>query len=222
MKNVRLISNPIVEENITKMRDINTGFEMFRICSKKVTTFLLYEALADAKLKSRSVKTQTGATFKGTELKEKIACISILRASLGTLSAAMEILPEAEFHVVGTKRSEDDPFNKEPNFYLDRLNEMSRSIERVIVLDPMIATGSSIITVLSALREKHKYTGSIQVVCYICAKQGAQAIEKNFPDVKIFCAGFDDKLNSKAFIVPGLGDAGDRFFGIPTNLNTVR
>ncbi len=222
MKNVKVVEHPIVQELITQLRDVNTNSHLFRIYSKQLATFLLYEALAEVDAKPRKVKTQTGLEYKGIEFNKKVAFVCILRAAMGMLFTAMEVFPTGEFHTVGVKRNEDDPFNVKPNFYLDRLNEIGKKVDRIVLMDPMLATGSSAITVLEGIREVHKFKGEIQFVCYIAAKPGAEVIAKRFPDVKITCAGFDEKLNEKAFIIPGLGDAGDRFFGIETDLDTIR
>lgn len=222
MKNVKVVKHPIVQELITQLRDVNTNSHLFRIYSKQLATFLLYEALVEVDTKERKVKTQTGLEYKGVEFSKETAFVCILRAAMGMLFTAMEVFPSGEFHAVGVKRNEDDPFNVKLNFYLDRMNEISKKVNRIVVMDPMLATGSSALTVLEGLRKVHKFEGKIQFVCYIAAKPGAEVIAKQFPDVKITCAGLDEKLNDKAFIIPGLGDAGDRFFGIETNLGTIR
>ena len=222
MQNVNLVKHPIVQELITDLRDVTTDTHLFRIYSRQLATFLLYEALADIDTEAKNVETQTGFKYKGIKFSKKVAFVCILRAAMGMLFTAMEVFPQGEFHAVGVKRNEDDPFNIKPNFYLDRLHEISSKVERVVVMDPMLATGSSAITVVKALKEGYKFKGSVDFVCYIAAKPGVKSIQSIYPDVKITCAGIDEKLNDKAFIVPGLGDAGDRFFGIETDLGTIR
>ncbi len=222
MSNVNLIKHPIVEELITKLRDIETDTELYRIYTNRVTEYLLYEALNDLEVHKRTVKTQTGSEFTGIRIGEKLAFITILRAGLGMFIPALENFPDAEFHAVGMKRNEEDPFNSPPDFYLDRLHEMSQDVSRVIIVDPMFATGGSMLALVDALRKKHRFKDRIDVVCLIVAKPGAEMLEKSYPEIKITCAGFDQELNNKGFIVPGLGDAGDRYFGINTDLSTVR
>ena len=117
MDNSNLVKHPIVQDLITKLRDVNTNTLLFRIYSRELTTFLLFDALKDLDVRKKDVTTQTGAAYEGVAFNEKLAFISILRASLGMLSTAMEVFPEGEFHAVGVKRNEEDPFNAKPNFY---------------------------------------------------------------------------------------------------------
>ena len=220
--NVRVISTPMVSELITKLRNIHTDSQLFRIYLNDVSKLLIYEALQDVNMKPNNVPTQTGVDFNGEEIGERISFISILRASLGMLSAAMEFYPSGEFHCLGMKRNEEDPTNIEPHFYLDRLEEMNPKTDRVLVMDPMLATGGSMISALKSVKEKHGFNGKIQVLSLITAKPGAESIYKIFPEVEIICAGLDDKLNEHSYIIPGLGDAGDRLFGINTDLTSIQ
>jgi uracil phosphoribosyltransferase len=220
--NVRVINTPMVSELITKLRDIKTDSQLFRIYLKDISKLLIYEALTEVKMKEKCVPTQTGADFEGEIIAERIAYISILRASLGMLSAAMEFYPAGEFHCLGMKRNEEDPRNKEPHFYLDRLEEMNPKTDRVLVMDPMLATGGSMISALKSVKEKHGFKGKIQVLSLITAEPGAKAIYKIFPEVEIICAGLDEYLNEHSYIIPGLGDAGDRLFGINTDLGSIQ
>lgn len=220
--NVRVIDSPIVESLITKLRDINTDSQMFRIYLNQISKLLIYEVLRDLKLNNNKVPTQTGVDFNGKIIDEKIAFVAILRASLGMLSAAMEFFPSGEFHCLGMKRNEEDPINIEPHFYLDRLEEMNPKIDRVIIMDPMLATGGSMVSALNSIKEKHGFKGKIQVLSLITATSGAIAIYKKYPDVEIITAGLDEKLNEHSYIIPGLGDAGDRLFGINTDLTSIQ
>ena len=220
--NVRIINTPMVSELITKLRDIKTDSQLFRIYLKDISELLIYESLDDVKMKKKCVPTQTGVDFEGEIIAEKIAFISILRASLGMLSAAMEFYPSGEFHCLGMKRNEEDPRNNEPHFYLDRLEEMNPKTDRVLVMDPMLATGGSMISALKSIKEKHGFKGKIQVLSLITAKPGAETIYKIFPEAEIICAGLDEQLNEHSYIIPGLGDAGDRLFGINTDLGSIQ
>jgi len=160
--NVRVISTSMVSDLITKLRDINTNSQLFRIYLNEITKLLIYEALSDVEMKTNKVPTQTGVDFKGKVIGERIAFISILRASLGMLSSAMEFYPTGEFHCLGMKRNEEDPKNVEPHFYLDRLEEMSPKTDRVIIMDPMLATGGSMISALKSVKEKHGLKGKFK------------------------------------------------------------
>lgn len=220
--NVRVLDHPLVSELITRLRDVRTDSQLFRIHIDKISRMLLFDALSDLKTKKSVVPTQTGIDYKGDVIEEKVAFVAILRASLSMLNSAIDFYPNGEFHVIGMKRNEEDPHNKEPYFYLDKLDEMDKTVQRVIIMDPMLATGGSMITALKTVRQKHRFKGKIQVLAMIAAKPGAESIYKLFPDVTITCAGFDQKLNKHAYIIPGLGDAGDRYFGIKTDLSSVR
>lgn len=220
--NVKLVSHPLVCELISKLRDVNTDSQLFRIYLNDITRLLLYDALADLKTTRKIVSTQTGEEYAGKVINEKVAFVAILRASLGMLASAMNFFPQGEFHVLGMKRNEEDPYNNEPNFYLDRLHEMSPDIDRIVVMDPMLATGGSMVSALKAISERHKFKGKIQVVSLITAQKGANLIAQKFPKVTITCAGLDAKLNKNAYIIPGLGDAGDRLFGITTKIESIR
>ena len=219
-QNVKLITHPLVSDLVSHLRDAKTSSLLFRTYSKEMSKMLFYEALKDLKTKPKKVITQTGIEFEGPVVNEKVVFVAILRAAMGMLATAMEIYPEGEFHVVGVKRSED-PMKKAPYFYLDRLNEIDKNASRVLVLDPMLATGGSMLTVVDALRVKYKFPKRIQIVSYIAALKGAELINNKYPDVDIYCAGFDQKLNSNAYIVPGLGDAGDKYFGINSDLSSI-
>lgn len=220
--NVNIVSHPLVCELISKLRNVNTDSQLFRIYLNDITRLLLYDTLWDLKTKSQKVTTQTGESYEGQVIKEKVAFVAILRASLGMLASAMNFFPQGEFHVLGMKRNEEDPYHNEPNFYLDRLHEMSPDIDRIVVMDPMLATGGSMVSALKAISERHKFKGKIQVVCLIAAETGVKLIAEKFPKVTITCAGLDKKLNKNAYIIPGLGDAGDRLFGISTKLESIR
>jgi uracil phosphoribosyltransferase len=221
-KNLNLVTHPIVQEIITTLRDIETPPELFRIELKRLSQFLLYEALKDLNTKGKNVPTQTGINYTGHAIKDHVAFISILRASLGMLTTAMEFYPSAEFHVLGMKRNEEDPKNVEPHFYLDRLGEMSNKVNRIVVMDPMLATGGSMLSAINAIRKKHNFKKKINIVAIIAAKTGTDLLFKHHPDITITCAGFDQRLNDKAYIIPGLGDAGDRYFGLKSNLGDIR
>ncbi|MCA9376485.1 uracil phosphoribosyltransferase [Candidatus Dojkabacteria bacterium] len=212
--NLKVVDHPIVHELITKLRDVNTGTELYRIYSVQLTELLVYEALRDLSTTGKKVRTQTEAEYEGVLVSEKIAFISILRAGLAMMIKPLEMFPEAEFHAVGIKRDEEDPFNADPVFYLDRLYEIGKNIDRIIIVDPMFATGGTMLTLLRGLVEERGFKGRIDIVNFIVAKVGAEKVSEKYPEVRFTCAGYDSELNVKGYIVPGLGDAGDRFFGV--------
>ncbi len=211
---LNVVKHPQVLDLITKLRDRDTGTELFRKYTRTLTSYLLYEALSDLKTSKRKVLTQTDAEYNGDDLSEKVAFVAILRAGLSMLITPMENYPNYEFHCVGIKRNEDDPRNIKPNLYLDRLDEIGKDVERIVIVDPMFATGGTVLTLLDAIKETHAFKGRVDIVCFIAAKPGMEKLTEKYPDVSVTCAGYDTDLNEKAFIVPGLGDAGNRFFGV--------
>lgn len=214
MKNISVIEHPIVKYLITKLRNKNTSPELYRIYTNRIANFLIYEALESLETVSLSVDTQTKSTYNGDKLKDDIAFITILRAGLSMFVPALENYPEAQFHAVGMKRDVSDPFNTKPEFYLDKLDEISKGVKQIVIVDPMLATGGTLASLLDAIRNKYMFSAKINIVCLIAAKIGVEKILSQFPDVKITCAGFDETLNENGYIIPGLGDAGDRYFGV--------
>lgn len=212
--NINVVTHPIVQDLITKLRNKETSTELYRKYSQTITTHLIYEALGDIKTKSSSVMTQTEAKYKGSIVAEKVAFVAILRAGLAMLIPPMQEYPNFEYHCVGIKRSEEDPRNTKPVLYLDRLDEVGKDVKRIVIVDPMFATGGTILTLVDAIKNQHKFKARVDIVCLISAKPGVEKLYEQFPDVKVTCAGFDTELNENAYIVPGLGDAGNRFFGV--------
>jgi uracil phosphoribosyltransferase len=212
MTSFNVIKNPIVKDLVTKIRDKETQPEMYRIYLNQISHFLIYEAFANFSTNERTVETLTNESYKGDSLSDSTEIVTILRAGLGMFIPAMELFPTFKFHPLGLKRNESDPFHGKPEFYLDRLNEISTTCKNIVILDPMLATGGSIISVLDSLRGKYNYKGNVHLVCLIAAQYGVDNVLKAYPDVQIVCAGLDKKLNDKGYIIPGLGDAGDRYF----------
>jgi uracil phosphoribosyltransferase len=191
---------------VTRLRDETTPPKIFRELVAEIATLLLYEATADLPTEPREVKTPL-APFKGARLKDKVGLIPVLRAGIGMVEAALELMPEAQVWHIGLFRDER---TLRPISYYNKLPS-SATVQVCLVLDPMLATGGSATETVDILKkwgaERIKYVG------IIAAPEGVRALSSAHPDVPIHVAALDERLNEKGYIVPGLGDAGDRQFG---------
>jgi uracil phosphoribosyltransferase len=195
-----------VKEKLTRLRDETTPPKIFRELVAEIATLLLYEATADLPTDEREVKTPL-ATYKGARLKDKVGLIPVLRAGIGMVEAALELMPEAQVWHIGLFRDEE---TLRPVSYYNKLPS-SATVQVCLVLDPMLATGGSATATIDVLKKwgakRIKYVG------IIAAPEGVRALVSAHPDVSIHVAALDERLNEKGYIVPGLGDAGDRQFG---------
>ena len=205
MKAIEL-KHPLVLHKLSILRDKETGTKKFREIISELSTMLCYEALKDAKLHEIEVETPM-CKMKGQTISEDdYAFVPILRAGTGMLDGLINVMPNAKIGHIGLYRNEETL--KPVKYYY----KMPKDIEKreVIVLDPMLATGGSGIDAISMLKESG--ATNIKFLCIIAAPEGIKALEKAHPDVQIYCAAIDDHLNENGYIVPGLGDAGDRIF----------
>jgi uracil phosphoribosyltransferase len=195
-----------VKEKVTRLRDETTPPKIFRELVAEIATLLLYEATADLPTEPRDVKTPL-ALYKGARLRDKVGLIPVLRAGIGMVEAALELMPEAQVWHIGLFRDER---TLRPISYYNKLPS-SATVQVCLVLDPMLATGGSATETVDILKkwgaERIKYVG------IIAAPEGVRALSSAHPDVPIHVAALDERLNEKGYIVPGLGDAGDRQFG---------
>jgi len=195
-----------VREKLTRLRDESTPPKIFRELVAEIATLLLYEATADLPTDEREVKTPL-ALYKGARLKDKVGLIPVLRAGIGMVEAALELMPEAQVWHIGLFRDER---TLQPISYYNKL-PTSATVQICLVLDPMLATGGSATATIDVLKKwgamRIKYVG------IIAAPEGVRALVSAHPDVPIHIAALDERLNEKGYIVPGLGDAGDRQFG---------
>ena len=198
--------HPLVREKLTRLRDETTPPKIFRELVAEIATLLLYEATADLPTDEREVKTPL-APYKGARLKDKVGLIPVLRAGIGMVEAALELMPEAQVWHIGLFRDER---TLRPIEYYNKLPS-SATVQICLVLDPMLATGGSATATIDVLKKwgakRIKYVG------IIAAPEGVRALVSAHPDVPIHVAALDERLNEKGYIVPGLGDAGDRQFG---------
>lgn len=207
MGNVNIINHPLVKHKITLMRDEKTGTREFRILVEEVAMLMGYEAMRDLPTEDVEVKTPITTRKLPMLCGKKLAIVPILRAGLGMVSGLLALVPSAKVGHIGLYR---DEVTHEPHEYYcklpDRINE-----RLVIVCDPMLATGGSAIQAVDFLKDKG--CKKIKFMCIIAAPEGLDALRTAHPDIDIYVGNLDEKLNEDAYIVPGLGDAGDRIFG---------
>lgn len=207
MSNLTITNHPLIQHKLHILRDKNTPSTEFRMLVSEIAMLLCYEATRDLGLEPVEVETPiTKGTFK-TIAGKKLAFVPILRAGLGMVDGVLKLVPSARVGHIGLYR---DPETLKPVEYYCKLP--SDICEReVIVLDPMLATGGSAIDAITQIKKRGPK--SIKFIGIIAAPEGLQALQNAHPDVDIYCAALDEKLNEHGYIVPGLGDAGDRIFG---------
>lgn len=207
-KNLIQLNHPLVKSYMTKIRDKNTSYFEFRTYVDKLSMLLAYEAGKELGLSAKKIKTPL-APYNGSIIKDEIVLMPILRAGLGLTNGFASIFPEARISHLGVYRNEVTLQPIRYYFKFPRLKDKKNSI--VYILDPMLATGGSM---CSAIDEAKKTgIGKIVVACLVAAPEGIKEVQKYHKDIKIFTCSLDKKLNHKGYIVPGLGDAGDRLFG---------
>lgn len=206
---VHVVDHPLIADSLTRIRDVTTPNALFRQELERVGTLLLAEATR--RLPTHGVRVQTPLTeTDGRVLSSQPVVIPVLRAGLGFVHAAQELMPNADVGFVGISRDEQ---TFQPKPYVNKLPE-SLAGRTCIVLDPMLATGGSLAHAIELLLERHA-TGPIIVICVLAAPEGIEYLRKQGSHLEIYTAAIDERLNENAFIVPGLGDAGDRQFGAP-------
>ena len=206
MPNVFESKHPLVAHKLSRLRDIQTDPKKFRELVQEIAAMLLYEATADLEITPRTVQTPL-AQMTGYEVTEKIGLVPILRAGLGMVEGVWEMMPNAEVWHIGLYRDEQ---TLRPVEYYNKL-PLKPTVSVCLILDPMLATGGSATATVDVL--KHWGVKKIKFVGLIGAPEGVARMQKEHPDVPIYLAAIDDHLNEKGYIVPGLGDAGDRQFG---------
>jgi uracil phosphoribosyltransferase len=204
---VHVVNHPLVAGRLTTLRDERTDNAAFRVALRDLTTMLVYEATRDAPSQTVTVRTPLAETA-GTRLAKPPLLVAVLRAGLGMVDPALVLLPEARVGFVGVARDEE---TASPVPYLESLPD-DLDGEPVLVLDPMLATGGSMTHAIELLRRRG--ADDISVLSVVVAPEGIAALEKAAPNVRVFTAVVDDGLNDVSYIVPGLGDAGDRQFGL--------
>ena len=207
MSKVTVIDHPLVQHKLALLRDKETGTKAFRELVSELAMLMGYEVTRDLPLQDVEVETPiTKATFKMLA-NEKLAVVPILRAGLGMADGMMNLIPHAKMGHIGLYRNPDTLM---PTGYYCKLPD-DISERDTIIVDPMLATGNSAIEAIRLIKNAGAKT--IRLVCLISAPEGIYAVQKAYPDVDIYVASIDEKLNDHGYIVPGLGDAGDRLFG---------
>jgi uracil phosphoribosyltransferase len=204
---VNVIDHPLIQHKLTLMREETTGTKDFRELLEEIAMLMAYEITRDFSLKEIEIKTPV-ATCKSKVLAgKKVGVVPILRAGLGMLNGVVNMIPAARVGHVGMYR---DPSTLKPVEYYCKL-PTDVSERTLIVVDPMLATGGSAAAALTLLKEKG--AKSIILMCLVAAPEGIKVVNEEHPDVPLYVASVDECLNEKGYIVPGLGDAGDRIFG---------
>ncbi|TYV42780.1 uracil phosphoribosyltransferase [Listeria monocytogenes] len=207
MTNVHVINHPLVQHKLTIIRDKNTGTKAFRELVDEVATLMAYEITRDMELEDIQVETPLQTTTAKTLTGKKLGIVPILRAGLGMQDGILKLIPAAKVGHVGLYRDHD---TLEPVEYFVKLP--SDVEERLfIVVDPMLATGGSAIMAIDCLKKRG--ARNMKFMCLVAAPEGVKALQDAHPDVEIYVAGLDEKLDENGYIRPGLGDAGDRLFG---------
>lgn len=206
MKNFTLVEHPLVKRDLTVLRDKNTNHHLFRTALNRIASLLAYEISKEFELDCFEIETPLEKT-EGYKLSHEIILVPVLRAGLSMVSSFLEIIPEAKVGHIGIQRDEK---TLEPiDYYYKTPSGLDKAI--TLLLDPMLATGGSSSAALNFLKKR----GAIEPVfaCLVASPQGVERIQRDHPDVRIFCASLDRTLNDRGYILPGLGDAGDRTFG---------
>jgi len=206
MKNVHVSKHPLVMDKIARLRDKRTNVADFRRLMGEVTMFLSHDAFLHARVKSAKVRTPIG-TANVMKLSHDLVFVAILRAGLGMVDGLIKMYPEAKLAHIGIYRDEE---TLKPVKYYARMPEnVTNSL--VVIADPMLATGGSAVEAVEIM--KSRGAKNICFICMLAAKEGLRRLAAAHPEMPIYVGTVDEKLNSKGYIVPGLGDAGDRMFG---------
>jgi uracil phosphoribosyltransferase len=207
MSKVYVLDHPLIQHKLTYIRDKNTGTKEFRALVDEVSALMAFEITRDLPLEETTIETPVMEAKTKVISGKKIGLIPILRAGLGMVDGMLRLIPAAKVGHVGLYR---DPKTLTPTEYYIKLPSDIEERD-LIVLDPMLATGGSANDAIHSLKKRG--ATNIKLMCLIAAPEGVEVIQKEHPDVDIYLGALDEKLNEKGYIIPGLGDAGDRLFG---------
>lgn len=206
-ENVFVFDHPLIQHKVSLLRDKNTSTKEFRELVSEIAMLMAYEVTRDLPMKEVDIETPVAVAHTKMLAGKSIAIVPILRAGLGMVDGMVALIPNVKVGHIGLYR---DPVTVEPVTYYCKLPDDIAQRD-VILLDPMLATGGSASAAIGYLKDKG--ITNIKFMCLIAAPEGIARIQKDHPDIKIYCAAKDEKLNDHSYIVPGLGDAGDRIFG---------
>lgn len=202
-----IADHPLIQHKVTLLRDKRTSSKQFRELIQEITELMVYEATRDLPTCDVEVETPLTKTVGRKIAGRKLAFVPILRAGLGMVDGAVELVPSARVGHIGLYR--DEKTLKPVEYYCKLPGDIHE--REVIVLDPMLATGGSAVDAIGQIKKRGPK--NIKFMCIIAAPEGLKALQEAHPDVQIYCASLDECLNEHGYIVPGLGDAGDRIFG---------
>ena len=207
MSKVVIMDHPLIKHKISLMRDERTGTKDFRVLAEEIAMLMGYEALRDLPTELVPVKSPVAESMQPMSWGKKLAVVPILRAGLGMVNGILALVPTAKVGHIGLYR---DEVTHEPHEYFCKLPENIE--ERLVILpDPMLATGGSAVEAVNAIKQRG--CTNIKFMCIIAAPEGLETLKNAHPDIDIYVGNLDERLNENAYIVPGLGDAGDRIFG---------
>jgi uracil phosphoribosyltransferase len=204
---VTIVDHPVITHKLATLRDKSTSVPEFRRTVSEMTLLLTYEATRDLKTITRTIETPLCKAQVQVLAQSDFVIVPILRAGLGMVEGLLQVLPDARVGHIGIRRNEETAMPS--RYYYNIPANLEQST--VLALDPMLATAGSLCQALALIKQSHP--ANIRAVCLIAAPEGRARIEREHPDVQVFVAAVDERLNERSFIVPGLGDAGDRMFG---------
>lgn len=207
MGKFEVLDHPLIQHKLTIIRNKDCGTREFREVVNEIAELMVYEVCRDMPLEDIEVETPVATAVEKRLAGKKVVVVPILRAGLGMVDGVLELLPAAKVGHIGMYRDEE---TLQPHEYFVKMPDHLDKREMIIV-DPMLATGGSAITAVDALKKRG--AKSIRFVCLVAAPEGVKALREAHPDIDVYAAALDDHLNENGYIVPGLGDAGDRLFG---------
>ena len=209
MGKFEVLDHPLIQHKLTLIRDKNVGTKAFRETVNEISTLMAYEVSRDMPLEDVEVETPIAKTTQKQLSGKKVAIVPILRAGLGMVDGMTSLIPAAKVGFIGMYR--DEKTLKPHEYFVKLPNDITE--RQWFVVDPMLATGGSAIMAIDALKKRGCDEKNIKFACLVAAPEGVKALREAHPDIDIFTAALDDHLNEDGYIVPGLGDAGDRLFG---------
>ncbi len=207
MGKIEVLNHPLIQHKLTIIREKQCGTKVFREMVNEISTLMAYEVSRDMPLKDIEIETPITKTTQKTLAGKKVAIVPILRAGLGMVDGVLNMIPAAKVGHVGMYR--DEKTLKPVEYFVKLPSDISQ--RQLFVVDPMLATGGSAIMAMDMLKKRG--ASNIKFMCLVAAPEGVKALQEAHPDIDIYTAALDDHLNEDGYIVPGLGDAGDRLFG---------